>query len=71
MGYVKNLSFTIAGLKELQDHSPLSDTDCHFRVGGALGTDLQIAQCPKITGGLKSQCIGGSVLMVMTPDANG
>jgi hypothetical protein len=38
-------------------------TDCHFRVGGALGTDLQVAQCPIKSGGIKSSCIAASISM--------
>ncbi|KAK6544365.1 hypothetical protein TWF694_001066 [Orbilia ellipsospora] len=32
--------------------------DCHFRVGGAYGSNLQASQCPKKTGAIRSECIG-------------
>jgi glucan 1,3-beta-glucosidase len=45
--------------------------DCHFRVGGAIGTHLQRAACPKLSGGVKSQCKAGSLLLHVTPAASG
>jgi glucan 1,3-beta-glucosidase len=45
--------------------------DCHFRVGGAIGTHLQQADCPKLSGRVKSQCKAGSLLLHVTPAASG
>ncbi|KAH8744127.1 LysM domain-containing protein [Diaporthe sp. PMI_573] len=45
--------------------------DCHFRVGGAAGTSLTHADCPKLTGGVQSKCIAGSIMLLVTGAANG
>lgn len=43
--------------------------DSHFRVGGALGSDLDLATCPKFSE--NSQCIAASLMFHVTPQANG
>lgn len=43
--------------------------DCHVRVGGAVGTDLVVNNCP--AGSVKDECKAGSVLMHVTPGASG
>ncbi|VBB82074.1 Putative glucan -beta-glucosidase [Podospora comata] len=43
--------------------------DSHFRVGGALGTDLDLTTCPKFTN--KADCIAASIMFRITPQANG
>lgn len=45
--------------------------DCHFRVGGAIGTELQVAQCPKLTGTIQSQCIAATAMIIMPSTSNG
>lgn len=45
--------------------------DCHFRVGGALGTNLQSGNCPKLTGNVNSNCIASSMLLHLTPGSSG
>ncbi|KAI0452791.1 pectate lyase superfamily protein-domain-containing protein [Xylaria acuta] len=45
--------------------------DCHFRVGGAKGTGLTQSDCPKLTGGVQSHCIAGSIMLLVTGNANG
>lgn len=45
--------------------------DCHFRVGGAIGSNLQQADCPKLSGGVKTQCKAASLLLHVTPAASG
>ncbi|RAL02989.1 glycoside hydrolase family 55 protein [Aspergillus ibericus CBS 121593] len=52
---------------ELQGYAGM--WDCHFRVGGAYGTKLQLADCP--TSGIASGCVAASMMMHMTPDSNG
>ncbi|KAK6542705.1 hypothetical protein TWF694_006649 [Orbilia ellipsospora] len=42
--------------------------DCHFRVGGAVGTNLQVAQCPKLTGKVNPNCIAASTHMYIQGD---
>ncbi|KAK0718568.1 pectin lyase fold/virulence factor [Lasiosphaeria miniovina] len=42
--------------------------DVHFRVGGAVGTDLQLADCPQ---GVGTECQAGLLLMHITPRGSG
>ncbi|KAF3930376.1 hypothetical protein AA313_de0203128 [Arthrobotrys entomopaga] len=42
--------------------------DCHFRVGGAVGTNLQVAQCPKLTGTVNPKCIAASTHIYIQGD---
>jgi hypothetical protein len=46
-------------------------TDCHFRVGGAKGTNLQVAQCPSRTAVVIASCVAASTMMVVAPNSNG
>ncbi len=46
-------------------------TDCHFRVGGATGTDLRKADCPKLSGNVNSKCIAGAVMLLKTEKGSG
>ncbi|RYP46686.1 hypothetical protein DL768_007158 [Monosporascus sp. mg162] len=43
--------------------------DSHFRVGGALGSDLDHRTCP--TSGVNEKCIAASLLLHVTPEASG
>lgn len=43
--------------------------DSHVRVGGADGTDLGVATCPKF--GFSDSCICASLLFHVTPQASG
>ncbi|KAI0007369.1 hypothetical protein F4779DRAFT_643166 [Xylariaceae sp. FL0662B] len=43
--------------------------DSHFRVGGALGTDLDLATCPKFS--TNDECIAASLMFHVTPQGNG
>jgi hypothetical protein len=43
--------------------------DSHFRVGGALGTDLDLSTCPKFSN--KAECVAASLLFRVTSEANG
>ncbi|KAL2788774.1 pectate lyase superfamily protein-domain-containing protein [Aspergillus keveii] len=43
--------------------------DSHFRVGGALGTDLDLSTCPKFSN--KAECVAASLLFRVTAQANG
>lgn len=43
--------------------------DSHVRVGGGIGTDLDIDNCPK--GGFNDQCICASMLLHVTAQASG
>lgn len=45
--------------------------DCHFRIGGAAGSKLQVANCPKLTGTVNPNCIAGAMLLHMTPSSSG
>ncbi|KAF3912036.1 hypothetical protein ABW21_db0200764 [Orbilia brochopaga] len=43
--------------------------DCHVRIGGAIGTNLQSADCPKGAG--TDKCIAASMLLHMSKSGNG
>ncbi|KAH7311222.1 pectate lyase superfamily protein-domain-containing protein [Stachybotrys elegans] len=43
--------------------------DSHFRVGGALGTDLDLSTCPKFSNNV--ECIAASLMFRVTKQANG
>lgn len=43
--------------------------DTHFRIGGGIGTDLDIKSCPKFT--QKDECIAASLMFRITPQASG
>ncbi|KAI1358579.1 pectin lyase fold/virulence factor [Xylaria arbuscula] len=43
--------------------------DSHFRVGGAKGTDLDLAHCPKFS--LNDSCIAASLMLRVTAQASG
>ena len=43
--------------------------DCHFRVGGALGSDLDFSKCPK--GSVNDDCIAASLLFHVKSKASG
>ena len=45
--------------------------DTHFRVGGAVGSNLQAANCPKLTGKTNLNCKAASALLHMTPGSHG
>ena len=60
MGYVPEYSDALHG-DELTGIG--SAVDCHFRIGGAKGTGLQNANCPKLSGTVKQECIAGSLIL--------
>ena len=43
--------------------------DSHFRVGGAHGSDLDFANCPKLA--YSDKCIAASLLFHVTSEASG
>ncbi|KAF3103497.1 hypothetical protein TWF102_003687 [Orbilia oligospora] len=45
--------------------------DCVIRVGGAYGSKLQAADCPKLATSINDKCIAGSLLLRVTSRANG
>lgn len=45
--------------------------DCHFRVGGAHGTDLQMSNCPKLSGSINKNCMAASLLLHLTATSSG
>ncbi|KAI1863819.1 uncharacterized protein JN550_009317 [Neoarthrinium moseri] len=45
--------------------------DCHVRVGGAKGTDLESSNCPAKTSGTNTGCSAGSMMMHITSQASG
>jgi len=44
--------------------------DSHFRVGGAIGTELQANNCPKLTGQVNTGCIAASMLLHLTKSSS-
>ncbi|PYH85075.1 exo-1,3-beta-D-glucanase [Aspergillus uvarum CBS 121591] len=44
--------------------------DSHFRVGGAYGTKLQLADCP-INDAIAPGCVAASLMLHITPESNG
>ncbi|KAK0746794.1 pectate lyase superfamily protein-domain-containing protein [Schizothecium vesticola] len=45
--------------------------ECHVRIGGATGTQLNPAECPPVTSGVNSNCNAASLMMHITPKASG
>ena len=45
--------------------------DSHFRVGGASGTNLQLADCPAGGNSVNSKCMAASLVMHVTSSASG
>ncbi|CAA9966542.1 hypothetical protein CFE70_009932 [Pyrenophora teres f. teres 0-1] len=45
--------------------------DVHTRIGGAKGTELQVAQCPPIVGQVKPECMAAHTNVHITKGANG
>ncbi|KUJ15980.1 pectin lyase-like protein [Mollisia scopiformis] len=45
--------------------------DSHFRVGGAFGTELQVAQCPKTIPQIQTGCIAATMMLHLTSSSNG
>lgn len=47
--------------------------DSHFRIGGAEGSNLQVADCPATSGDMSraAECTAGSLLLRITPSASG
>ncbi|RWA10633.1 hypothetical protein EKO27_g4493 [Xylaria grammica] len=43
--------------------------DSHFRVGGALGSDLDLAKCPKFSN--NAECVAASLMFRLTAQSNG
>ncbi|KAI9645912.1 hypothetical protein NHQ30_005349 [Ciborinia camelliae] len=44
--------------------------DSHFRIGGAYGTELQVAQCP-MSESIQEHCIAASLMLHITTSSNG
>ncbi|CAK7231423.1 hypothetical protein SEUCBS140593_007917 [Sporothrix eucalyptigena] len=70
--YNKGLSDNLVGL-EWNIHGPNSGTvpgiyDVHVRIGGAVNTDLQVAQCPQ---GKGISCRAGLLMVHITPHGGG
>jgi glucan 1,3-beta-glucosidase len=42
--------------------------DCHYRIGGATGTDLQVSQCP--AGSVSDACMAATLLLHLKPTAS-
>ncbi|PWY66471.1 pectin lyase-like protein [Aspergillus sclerotioniger CBS 115572] len=77
---IQSLMFTVSGptagavLMEWNVHQVTQASagmwDSHFRVGGAIGSDLQASQCPKGLGFVNPDCIAASLLLHLTPQSS-
>ncbi|KAH9223997.1 pectate lyase superfamily protein-domain-containing protein [Leptodontidium sp. 2 PMI_412] len=77
---IQDLLFTVKGKAagaivlqwNIHEASPGSAAmwDTHIRVGGAKGSDLQVANCPKQTGTVNPNCIAASLLVHITSQAS-
>jgi hypothetical protein len=73
---IQDLLFTVSGptagviLVEWNVEQSLQGSaamwDSHIRIGGAVGSKLQKAQCPKKTGKINKDCIAASLLLHLT-----
>ncbi|KAK8044972.1 exo-1-3-beta-D-glucanase [Apiospora rasikravindrae] len=53
-----------------EDQGSVGLWDAHFRVGGAAGTKLQVADCPK-GAALRPECVAASMMFHMTSKSSG
>ncbi|CAG8407763.1 unnamed protein product [Penicillium salamii] len=77
---IQNLMFTTSGptagaiLMEWNVHESTQGSaglwDSHFRVGGAMGSQLQSDKCPKQASSINKNCIGASLLLRVTKSAS-
>ncbi|RAL06587.1 pectin lyase-like protein [Aspergillus homomorphus CBS 101889] len=77
---IQSLLFTVSGptagaiLMEWNVRQTLQGSagmwDSHFRVGGAIGSDLQATQCPKGLGMVMPDCVAASLLLHLTPQSS-
>ncbi|TGO33454.1 hypothetical protein BHYA_0245g00070 [Botrytis hyacinthi] len=78
---IQNMMFTVSGptagaiLVEWNVHEieqgAVGMWDTHIRVGGAIGSDLQLADCPKLPGEINPKCMAALLLFHMTPKSSG
>ncbi|KAK8070332.1 glycoside hydrolase family 55 protein [Apiospora phragmitis] len=54
--------------QELQGSAAMWDT--HFRIGGAKGSHLTAADCPKLTGSVNPNCVAGSMMLHLTESSS-
>ncbi|KAB8225907.1 pectin lyase-like protein [Aspergillus novoparasiticus] len=76
---IQDMLFTVSGptagavLMEWNVHESTPGSaamwDSHFRVGGAIGSDLQATNCPK-SSGVNTDCKAASLLLHITSDAS-
>lgn len=77
---IQNMMFTVSGptagavLMEWNVHESTQGSaglwDCHFRVGGAIGSKLQSDKCSKKASSLNKDCIAASLLLHVTKSAS-
>lgn len=77
---IQDLLFTVRGATagaivlqwNIHEASPGSAAmwDTHIRVGGALGSNLQSSNCPKLSGTVNKNCIAASMLVHITATAS-
>ncbi|KAJ5231283.1 uncharacterized protein N7469_005871, partial [Penicillium citrinum] len=77
---IQNMMFTTSGptagavLMEWNVHESSQGSaglwDSHFRVGGAIGSQLQANKCPKKASSLHKDCVAGSLMLRITKQAS-
>lgn len=77
---IQDLLFTAKGATagaivlqwNLHEASPGSAAmwDTHIRIGGAIGSELQAGNCPKLTGNIQKSCVAASMLVHITSKAS-
>ncbi|KAG2000883.1 hypothetical protein GB937_010729 [Aspergillus fischeri] len=74
---IQDMLFTVSGntagavLMEWNVHESTQGSaglwDSHFRVGGAIGSNLQAGDCPKLSGKVNPNCAAASLMLHLTP----
>ncbi|KAG5827303.1 hypothetical protein H9Q74_002592 [Fusarium xylarioides] len=70
---IQNMMMTVKGATAgaIMMEWNVYESDTHFRVGGAAGTDLTVKDCLKLSGKVNPNCIAASLLLHLTPDSSG
>ncbi|TGO46551.1 hypothetical protein BCON_0318g00010 [Botryotinia convoluta] len=78
---IQDMMFNVSGptagviLVEWNVHEIVQESlgmwDTHIRFGGAIGSDLQLAYCSKLSAEIHSQCVAAFLLFHMTPNSSG
>ncbi|KAL6234521.1 hypothetical protein BDW75DRAFT_241027 [Aspergillus navahoensis] len=77
---IQDMLFTVSGktagavLMEWNVHESIQGSaglwDSHFRVGGAVGSNLQAEDCPSLSGSVNPACKAAALLLHLTPQSS-